>query len=460
MPSYKGSTGVYEDEMLVVDLPYMERVREKVTAIGGSPDVIECDEANADLKLTRFRLPKLAEMSTALRRAVEDASGPARLFERIRPPSDGASDLDRLLFLLRLDFAKQNGGWVPEMGKDRDVETVTGLPHLSGGGLSYPKALTTTTYALDANRELGSGVRVGMIDTKLFRNPDRPAFPLPESQLEISSDDRRPPTGTLPHWFGHGLFGLGLIVAQAPAIKVFYRGVLDDEHARAKSWDVAKEIVAMRRNNIHILNLSLGLVTEDGQEPLVLSRAIQQFGRDAVIVAAAGNHGDPAENPTAPDERWPKITPSNAAYPGADRGVVAVGALDQSKVASFSPKVSWLRFFAEGAYQESTYLTGKVAIRRSPAENPLVYDAVEPGDEEVEFNGFAAWAGTSMAATVITGRLAVLTERTKGDPFAALDLLTEEAKSGQTSVTMPGSNPVKLADDSEAAEEKWRRLEE
>jgi hypothetical protein len=469
MPSYKGSTGVYEDEMLVVDLPFMERVREKVTTICGRPDVIDraADEPDHDLKLTRFHLPHLAETSQVLRRGVEETSGPARLFERIRPPSDGASDLDRLLFLLRLDFAKRNGGWVPEMGKDRKVGTVTGLPHLSGGlgptALSYPKPVPAGTYVQAADRELGNGVRVGMIDTKLFRNPADPRLPLPASQVEIDAADLATLVAPTPHWLGHGVFGLGLIAAQAPAITIVYRGVLDDEHARATSWDVARAIVAMRDKGIQILNLSLGVVTEDGQEPLVLARAIQQFGRSAIIVAAAGNHGDPAEIPLPQDERWPKITPSSAAYPGADRAVVAVGALDGIKVASFSPKVSWVQFFAEGGRQVSTYLTGSVAIRRSPADDPLVYDAVDPGDEAVEFNGFAEWAGTSMSSAVISGRLAALTATTPGrDPFAALERLAEEAQTGSPSITAPtgGSTTIRLAQDSEAAEEKWRRLEE
>jgi membrane-anchored mycosin MYCP len=463
MASYGDGTEAYDpDETLVVDLPYMGRVREMVVAIGGGADVIDGGDPSRVLNLTRFKLPGLKSMSAALRHGIDDArSMPSRLLDRIRPPADDdPSDLDRLLFLLRLRLADRNGGWVCEMGKYRLTETITGLPHLSGGlngtGLSYPQVPQALTYSQATDRRLGEGVRVGVLDTRLFRHPE-----LAGLRLEIGDGDWLQRSEPYPHWCGHGTFVLGLIAAQAPSVSVVYRGVLDDDHARANSWDVAHQIVAMRDENIQILNLSLGTITEDGQEPLVLSRAIQELGSGVVVVAAAGNHGASVKS-----DRWPSLAPESAAYPAADRGVIAVGALQGSKVATFTPKVSWLRYFAEGAYQQSTYLIGTVDIQVSSKKRPLIFDAGLEDDKPIQtdFTGYAEWAGTSMATAVVTGRLAALTPP-GGSSFGALGLLPgppDDPSTGPTSYTgpFPGPNPVKQAEDSLQAEEKWRSTED
>lgn len=465
MASYISGTGVYADEKLVVELPYMGRVRELVTKFGGDDGVVDDGEQSLALNLTRFTLPGLPGMHSTLSRLVEQAKGlPSRLLDQFRPPDPEASDLDRLLFLLRVEFAANNSGWTLRMGKDRDMEAVTGLPHLSGGGgLTFPEVASAKDYATVEDVRLGRGVRVGVIDTRLFRDPERPDFPLPERQLDIDSGSWLEERDAYPHWAGHGTFVTGLIAAQAPSVTVVYRGVLSDEHARATSWDVAHQIVAMRDKDIQILNLSLGLVTEDGQEPLVLSQALRQLGAGIVVVAAAGNHG--GGDPDDPSDRWPRLTVSDAAYPAAHDGVVAVGALDGAEPAGFTPKVSWIRFYAQGARQVSTYLTGPVEIRRSAKTNPLVFDASVPDDETVEehFSGYAAWAGTSMAAAVVSGRLAALTRYTGRDPADALELLAKERPNGNALSVSGPENPepglVSPVEDSLSADRSLRNHE-
>ena len=60
------------------------------------------------------------------------------------------------------------------------------------------------------------------------------------------------------------------------ACTVDVRGVLSDVDGESDSWTVAKEIVALGRDHVDVLNLSFVCYTEDGQPPLVLATAIDR----------------------------------------------------------------------------------------------------------------------------------------------------------------------------------------
>src|SRR5206468_3690773 len=79
-----------------------------------------------------------------------------------------------------------------------------------------------------------------------------------------------------------------------PGATVDVRRVLD-EHGQAESWTVANEIVRFGSSGLDVLNLSFVCYTEDGQPPLVLATAVDRLPSELVVVAAAGNHGDVAD---------------------------------------------------------------------------------------------------------------------------------------------------------------------
>ncbi len=72
------------------------------------------------------------------------------------------------------------------------------------------------------------------------------------------------------------------------------RRVLADD-GKATSWEVATAIAKLAKTKPDIINLSLVCYTEDGEPPLVLATAIDRVSPETVIVAAAGNHGNPEE---------------------------------------------------------------------------------------------------------------------------------------------------------------------
>jgi subtilisin family serine protease len=185
---------------------------------------------------------------------------------------------------------------------------------------------------------------------------------------------------------GHATFIAGLVLQEAPGCVVVAHRVLSDQ-GLADSWAVAQEIVEHGREGLDVLNLSLFCHTDDGRPPLVLARAIERLPSETVVVAAAGNH-DPDDEGSA-DPRPP-------AWPAALDGVVAVGATDGGKEASFSPRgVPWVDVLAPGVDRVSTYLRGTVTFDNEATD---------------EFEGLARWSGTSFAAASVSGAIAARTE--------------------------------------------------
>jgi len=123
------------------------------------------------------------------------------------------------------------------------------------------------------------------------------------------------------------------------------------------------------------------------------------------VVAAAGNHGEPH---AATDGR---PAPNAALFPAALDNVIAVGALDGTGAAAFTPRgagqadtAPWINVFAPGVDVVSTYL-GDGAPERVLVEN------ADGSRSPVEFSGWAAWSGTSFATGEITGAVANLLAR-------------------------------------------------
>ena len=173
---------------------------------------------------------------------------------------------------------------------------------------------------------------------------------------------------------------------------------------QATLWDTATAIAAALQDRPHVLNLSLGCFTADGKPPFVLARAIEVAAEQALLVAAAGNHGDVVG---FVGDR----TRHSPCFPAALSAVLAVGTTPDDPDESFSPEESWVDCTAPGVDLVADYLVGPVQLRGGPTT----------------FDGVALWRGTSFSTAIVTGRLAVhLVAQPTVSPDDALRLLDGE----------------------------------
>jgi membrane-anchored mycosin MYCP len=404
----------YEREEFVVALPYAPAVRDRIQREFG----LACELTdNRDLNLTLVAPRQLEQAAQVLRRAAAERMAHRdndHILEvvQLRKRQD-TSPLDDLMFCLRYDFAATCAGWIPAMGKNRHLHNVTGAPHLDGGAILNPVPATVPPPVPESAMDRGHGVRVGVLDTQLYPHQDLAGRYLarPDDLLETRSLYSR--------FAGHATFIAGLILRHAPAAELQVRHTLDDDHATTTLWDFVHKVMRFRDSGVQILNLSLGCYTADGEPPMVLQRAIQQLAPEIVIVAAAGNHGDPAEYAQHPVH--PFLTPQTAFWPAALDDVLAVGAdldagPDGPRPAPFSPLLPWVTYMAQGEGVLSTYLKGHVDIPRPAGERP------QP------FHGYARWSGTSFAAAIVTGELAALTKPDRSAWQAVAELRERAAK--------------------------------
>ncbi|HEV8651887.1 MAG TPA: S8 family serine peptidase [Actinomycetes bacterium] len=317
--------------------------------------------------------------------------------------------LNDLMAGLRALYAHENAGWRPTMGKNRIIAPVTGSPYISGGGEGPPEQ----SDGLSARVTLrpGLGVRVGVLDTGLIEHPwlADAYVAAPGAKLPLKPP---PPKGkAIPSAVvGHATFVAGLILQQAPGAQLEISQVLD-EQAEGSVWEAAKAIAQFEGSGVDILNLSFACFTADGEAPLVLATAIDRLDSEIVVVAAAGNHGDPRLRP----KDLPGLTPRTPAWPAALDDVVAVGAVDaDGKRAWFSPSgpegspdhAPWVDHSEVGVHVQSTYLEGEVCAERL-IKDPKTGKADTKKEKTAPFAPpWATWDGTSFAAATLSGRIA------------------------------------------------------
>ena len=348
---------------------------------------------NRTLGLTLVTLTDSAAVGRTLteRRAAE-AGGPEPTV---------ASELDRVLAELRRLFAHRHAGWTPTLGKNRTLTGVEFKPYTHGAGRPVPAAAAPLPVGDDALRR----VAVGLFDTGL--TPHRAlagAYLADADALSGPAEER-----DRLWWEGHATFVAGIIRRYAPSATLDVRTALrrvpggsGEARWEMPLWRFAELLAEYQDAGIAVLNLSVGVVTDDGEPPLVLERAIAQLTPTMVVVAAAGNHGEPTDGTGA------RPAPNAALFPAALDNVLAVGALDATggPVAAYTPRgagdtgtAPWIDVFAPGTGVVSTYL-GDDAPARVVVEN-------DDGSRETDqFSGWAAWTGTSFATGEITGAVA------------------------------------------------------
>src|SRR5580693_5331453 len=187
-----GSVEKFHDDELIVAIPQLSVVREELRDFG----VVIGDrgiEENGVLGLAR--LSELKGIEKAVRKLERDRSvgQEIKAYRKLRheahPDAPPVSDLALLIYGVKLRLARRYPGWQIAIGKNYRPSLVRGNPHTDGTGRPKPhtdgaghpvphtdphtdgEGRPTTTGAIDpevGDRELGRGVRVGLVDTKLF----------------------------------------------------------------------------------------------------------------------------------------------------------------------------------------------------------------------------------------------------------------------------------------------------
>ena len=403
---------------IVVALKHVRLVRAELEGLARRADPGQDDDS--DLGLGRIAFDSAQKLHAAQARFGDfDPDKP------LHPDKELSADaLDGLLRGLRGKFKRENSGWAPLMGKNRVVGVGIGRKGRVGGGGGGPLRAAGELRPRPENAMLdtGVGVQVGVLDTQIYPNPwfagawtSRVADELKPGLAERTLRGRN-----LPPAAGHATFVSGIVLQQAPDATVIARSVLD-LHGEAPSWDVAKAIVALAGTRPHVMNLSFLCFTEDGEPPLALRAAVDKVDADTVIVAAAGNHGNPQNGQDRFDPpAWPA---------GFDRVIAVASADNVGGPSSFAPRGQWIDVYIPGEDVRSTFIEGRL-------------DVEGLDDEDAVYKGFASWSGSSFAAAKLSGAVAARTKIGSKSPSAALAELLETGRPGPTRSRTLGAPPL------------------
>ncbi len=407
----------FHDDQLVVALPDLRVVTTALAGLGvrqGRPetsaalglalirDLVHVGPAVSTLRQDTEIGPKLARFADE--RAHEHAGGP------------DVADLDLLIKGIHLRFAQAYPGWKVTIGKNYRPSPVKGYPHVVGGGDGDPEPTEAPLGQLVCgqreNSDLGSGVRVGLLDTRMF-----PDARLTGRYVARSGDILDPDQGPFTIFDGHCAFIGSCILGQAPAAEIHVRPVLDSD-GDGSAWDAAIAMAEIAQTGVEVVNLSFGEVrTDDDAAPMVLETAVKRFSSQTVVVAAAGNNGDVDNLP--PDLVPDGLQPNSASYPAALVDVVSVGALDKNgELAAFTPSPApWISLLAPGVKLTGAYVRGVVNIEHKDKAGKVL------DSKPVYFPGSASWEGCSFAAGVVSGAIAARTVPGRRSARQALDEL-------------------------------------
>jgi subtilisin family serine protease len=213
--------------------------------------------------------------------------------------------------------------------------------------------------------------------------------------VDLDTTDNRedldffPQDGFLDIAAGHGSFCAGIVQQIAPGAQIVVSKQLDSD-GFATELRIARELVSQVRAGLSagqdvIVNLSLGTETADDEPPVALEMALQiideearEAGREAFVVAAAGNFGH-----------------TRPCYPAAFPTVTAVAAITQGMApAEWSSRGTWVDMCTIGEGVRSTFVPGT----ESPAADSEL--------EEFPHNAWALWSGTSFAAPQVAAAIA------------------------------------------------------
>ncbi|MBC9725899.1 S8/S53 family peptidase [Streptomyces sp. TRM68367] len=287
--------------------------------------------------------------------------------------------------------------------------------------------------AAEASHDPDTAVGVLVVDTGLVH--DYRCYPLLAHTHGDAQTAECDDKGVLQEYVGHGTFIAGLVAAVAPNTDITVSNALTDAGAILESEFGQKLFEAVDDGWPDVLSLSAG--TSNGRTDGLLG--LETFVRElraqrTLLVAAAGNNASATPF-------WPA---AYATLPGYENAVLSVGALrgDGEFGACFSNHGSWVRVYAPGErltsaltgfdtpvpyiYQHSTYDAcrfgfGYACTCRHPRHTGVLSDQTAANKpDQVMFEGFAQWSGTSFATPVVAGMIAAhMTAHKETDPRAA-----------------------------------------
>ncbi|MFG2790985.1 S8/S53 family peptidase [Streptomyces sp. NPDC048419] len=299
-----------------------------------------------------------------------------------------------------------------------------------------PLAQGTNPAAAEGRHDADSAVGVLVIDNGLTHDYGMvPLLAHVQGDLHgIETDDQ----GNLLQYVGHGTFIAGLVAAVAPNTDITVRSTLNDAGAILESEFGERLFAAVDEHGWpDIISLSAGTSNGRVDGLLGVEGFMQELrGKRTLMVAAAGNNASATPF-------WPA---AYASLPDFADVVLSVGALrsDGEFGACFSNHGAWVSAFAPGErltsaltgfdapvpylYQHSTYDAcrfgfGYACTCQYPRHTGALSEAGTPTAakaDQVMFEGYAHWSGTSFAAPVAAGMVAAyMTANKEGDARAA-----------------------------------------
>jgi len=389
----RGRVEVFHDDQLVVALPDLDTVAQTLMRLGVGVGSIE---RSAALGLALLR--DLTNVTGAVRMLRQDSDiGPRLARPPDQAPDHGPADLDLLIKGIEFRFARRFPGWKVELGKNYRPSYVKGYPHVGGTAEGDPEPADPALArpGPGENPKHGHGVRVGLLDTRIFPDPWLTGRYIARHDAILD-----PEQGHFTVFDGHCAFISSCILRYAPSAEIHLHPVLDSD-GDGSAWNAAIGMAEMARIGVDVVNLSFGEIrTDDDSVPMVLQAAVKRFSPDTVVVAAAGNNGAVSHLPTglAPDG----LGPNSASYPAALTDVVGVGALapDGSRAAFTPHPAPWIALLAPGVGLTGAYVDGLVTIEHKDKEGRVL------DGKPVRFRGAAKWEGCSFAAGVVSGAIA------------------------------------------------------
>jgi membrane-anchored mycosin MYCP len=429
MAMYRGRVEAFHDDQLVVALPDLRVVTQVLADLG-----VRCGPIDASKALGLALIRDLDGVGRAAGRLAHDPDTGAEI-ERFRaersaarPGTRDVADLELLIKGIRAQLTRRFPGWEVTIGKNYGPSMVKGHPHIDGGGDGDPQP-TSARFGLPAS-ERGRGVRVGLLDTRLFPVNSLNGHYIATPDDLVDLDGRQ-----FTMFDGHCAFVASCILGRAPAAELLVHHVLDSK-GEGSTWEAAKAVAEAAGAGLDVVNLSLGeFLTDDNSAPMVLETAVKRLGPETVVVAAAGNNGDVTE--LTPDMVHEGVRPNSASYPAALPDVVGVGALGQDgKRAAFTPDPApWITLLAPGVGLTGAYVQGEVLIQHRNKDGDVI------DSKPVSFGGTAIWEGCSFAAGIVSGEIAARTVPGHRSAREALDELLHPDPGKRGCGILPNNQP-------------------
>lgn len=234
------------------------------------------------------------------------------------------------------------------------------------------------------NRTPAGEIVVGVVDTGIVKHEGGTHPWFADHLYEHTPvDDLLPLGDDIDELPGHGTFVAGLILREAPAVKV--------RMVRPRTWkdpDVHDAILELK--DCQLINLSFAGTEAETAEPEPIVSALRSLDEGTVVVIAAGNRGV-----------------SSVAYPAgirttpAQARIVAVGAVDETQALPYGapPPVAGFSNFGDWV---DCYAAGVKVLGPHRYFNELPIGSLLARN----LHGWAWWSGTSFATATVTGVIA------------------------------------------------------